>query len=186
MRKITVDDIMALRPCSEYTRARVEWLLGGKKALSLMKILVLSIPYRDIIWAVLAFLTPEQLVLFARWCALRVASFWDCPSDVLHWLETGEGGIYWIEDLCYNEHKQAYLRWVDADADTVNEARAAEAASGVTLRATQVVRNAVPVNLLVAKRQTYFMAHDIANFIFISEKCEHRKQIEKLKELVSR
>ena len=82
MRKITVDDIMALRPCGEYPRERVEWLLGGRDYLSLIDILGLDIDSGDRIWSTLRLIPVDLAVEFAEDCSLRAASYdARCASD---------------------------------------------------------------------------------------------------------
>jgi len=93
MRKITVDNIMAKKPCEEYPRERVEELWGGKNTLTLTEILDLDIPAEDRIWAVTRFLPKEENWQFARWCALQVTHLWDCPDVVKQYLETGDKSI---------------------------------------------------------------------------------------------
>ena len=52
MRRVTVDDVMAKKPCDEYPRERVEELWGGRESLTLTEILDLVIPAEDRIRAV--------------------------------------------------------------------------------------------------------------------------------------
>jgi len=70
MKRYTVDDIMALRPCSEYTRSRVEELWAGRDGLTAREIAALDIPIKDRTWV------------------LDVIDLWNAPEVVLY-LETG-------------------------------------------------------------------------------------------------
>ena len=47
----TVDEMLAERPCADYTRARIEELWAGRERLSLLDILDFDIPDLDKIWA---------------------------------------------------------------------------------------------------------------------------------------
>ena len=107
MRRVTVDDIMAKKPCDEYPRERIEELWGGKEDLTLMEILDLDIPAEDRIWAVTRFLPKEENGQFARWCSLRVVHLWDCPDVVKQYLETGDEEL---RDAAW------YAAWNAADA----------------------------------------------------------------------
>lgn len=49
-RRITVDEIMALRPCSQYPRARVEALSEGRGHFTPLQIARLTIPWNDRAW----------------------------------------------------------------------------------------------------------------------------------------
>lgn len=51
MKRYTVDDIMAFRPCDNYTRDRVEELWDGREALTAEEIAELDIPIMDRLWA---------------------------------------------------------------------------------------------------------------------------------------
>jgi hypothetical protein len=53
MQTFTIDEIMDLKPCNEYTRERVEELWDGRESLSLLEICDLPIPVDDIFWVVL-------------------------------------------------------------------------------------------------------------------------------------
>lgn len=50
MKRLTVENVMALNPCSDYPRERVQELWGKRKSLSLRQILTLPIPEIDRIW----------------------------------------------------------------------------------------------------------------------------------------
>ena len=52
MRRLTVDEVMALSPC--YTRERVEELWTGRDSLGLDEIAALDIPLSDRLWCLLA------------------------------------------------------------------------------------------------------------------------------------
>jgi hypothetical protein len=75
--KITVDQIMELEPCPDYTRTRVEGLWGDNESLSLCQILGLDIPIDDRFWAVTQLMPEREARLFAA----------DCAESVLHLFE---------------------------------------------------------------------------------------------------
>ena len=52
MRRLTVDEVMALKPC--YSRERVEELWAGRESLGLDEIAALDIPRADRLWCLLA------------------------------------------------------------------------------------------------------------------------------------
>ena len=93
MRRVTVDDIMAKKPCNEYPREQVEALWGSRESLTLTEVLDLDIPAKDRVWAVTRFLSKEEKRYFARWCALQVIHLWNCPDVVKQYLETGDEGL---------------------------------------------------------------------------------------------
>jgi hypothetical protein len=74
MKTLTVTDIMAMDPCSDYTREVVEQLWSGRGVLSVLEILDLDIPARDRLWAVLReeVLGTELYRAFGHACADRV------------------------------------------------------------------------------------------------------------------
>ena len=80
MRMITVDDIMDLRPCEEYSRERVAELWGDADALTLTQICDLDIPTMDRIWAMCQLLPDREARLFACDCAARALSLVDNPD----------------------------------------------------------------------------------------------------------
>ncbi len=48
---VTVDQVMAWKPCAEYTRQRVEALFAGRESLSPPDVAALNIPLQDKLWA---------------------------------------------------------------------------------------------------------------------------------------
>jgi hypothetical protein len=80
---ITVDNIMDLDPCEDYTREDVEELWDGRESLSLVDICDLDIPPADIFWVVTLFLPDRENRLFAVWCAERVLPIFETryPDD---------------------------------------------------------------------------------------------------------
>lgn len=53
MTRLTVLDVLRMRPCEEYLRARIEELWAGRESLSPLEILDLAIPIEDRLWCVL-------------------------------------------------------------------------------------------------------------------------------------
>lgn len=82
MKKYTVDDVMALKPC--YSRVQIEDLSGGR-ALSAMEILLLPIPDKDKLWVVQK-LFPESILLDA------IHVFGQIALSYMH--EPGSSGFY--------------------------------------------------------------------------------------------
>lgn len=77
--RITVDDVLALRPCPTYTRSRVEELGGGRESMTLLDVLDLDIPAQDRLWLALRpeFFSEEELRLMAADFAERaVLAHW--------------------------------------------------------------------------------------------------------------
>jgi len=91
MRRYTVDDIMALRPCSEYTRSRVEELWAGRDGLTAREIAALDIPIGDRTWALSCLLGDSRPV--ARRIALDVIDRWKAPEIMRRYLETGDEDV---------------------------------------------------------------------------------------------
>jgi hypothetical protein len=90
---VTVNDIMYLDPCEDYTKERVTELWDGREALSLEEIRELDIPIEDRGWAILSILSsrhPNRAKKISRRIALDVAHLRDC-SDIVWWyLVTGD------------------------------------------------------------------------------------------------
>jgi hypothetical protein len=85
MRKVTIDQVMAWRPCNLYTRERVTELFNGGDMLTAWDISVLDIPIADRIWALLhrEFFTDSDLRLIACAFAERVIHIYErkYPGD---------------------------------------------------------------------------------------------------------
>ena len=62
MKSWTIDEMLAERPCEEYTQERITELWAGRERLSLLEILDLPILAKDIVWVICRrnALTPEQ------------------------------------------------------------------------------------------------------------------------------
>ena len=62
MKTWTIDEILAERPCKEYTQERITELWAGRERLTLLEVLDLPIPAKDIVWVICRknALTPEQ------------------------------------------------------------------------------------------------------------------------------
>lgn len=65
IRTWTIEQMVAERPCAEYTRERIEELWAGRSALTLHQMLSLPIPPKDRMWVVWRprALPPSQLVM---------------------------------------------------------------------------------------------------------------------------
>jgi hypothetical protein len=70
MKKVTVEEIMELKPC--YDQLEVEKLWGENESLTLLEICQLDIPIDDIIWAVSRLMPKKDARLFACDCAEHV------------------------------------------------------------------------------------------------------------------
>lgn len=81
MKTHTTADIMALKPCEEYTDKRISELIGD--GLTAEGIAALNIPVSDRIWCLIALLPEREQRLFACDCAERVLPIWEkqYPDD---------------------------------------------------------------------------------------------------------
>ena len=68
MRRLTVDEVMALKPC--YSRERVEELWAGRDSLGLDEIAALDIPRADRLWCLLAPRVLPKLALGELHCRI--------------------------------------------------------------------------------------------------------------------
>jgi len=79
MKSITVDGIMSLGPCDDYTREILEDLrksqCGRRKKITMKDILTSAVPPEDRLWLVLRneFLTDKELHEIAIWCWEKIA-----------------------------------------------------------------------------------------------------------------
>jgi hypothetical protein len=89
--KYTVDDILAMNPCPEYTCERLEKLMG--EGLTPLEILNKRIPLDHKLWVGIRMLPVERQRAFARWCALQVVHLWNAPDVVVRYLKTGDESI---------------------------------------------------------------------------------------------
>ena len=62
MKSWTIDEMLAERPCEEYTQERITELWAGRERLTLLEVLDLPILAKDIVWVICLrnALTPEQ------------------------------------------------------------------------------------------------------------------------------
>jgi hypothetical protein len=112
MRYWTIDEMQAERPCEEYTRERITELWAGRERLTLMEVLDLPIPAKDIVWVICRnnALTPDQL---AEWMERIVTR-----AIRLHVLNCG---IPAVEEWARN--------WLDGTDRSSESAKAARAAT---------------------------------------------------------
>ena len=180
MHKITVDNIMAHKPCEEYPKERVEELWGGKESLSLLDILDLNIPAEDRIRAVTWFLSDAENRYFARWCALQVIHLWDCPGVAKRYLVIGDEGL---REGCLNAAR------ADAQFASGYSWCSRACAMDAAARAAWVAASSCDHSDGHAKDANYsaYAANCAVNFgiQYIGDRdVERPKQIEKLKEMV--
>jgi hypothetical protein len=93
MKPITVQEIMELGPCDDYTEERVKELWAGRTGLTGEEIRDLDIPIEDRGWAILSVLAkrhPWRARKLSRRIALDVAHIWDSPNIVWYYLVTGD------------------------------------------------------------------------------------------------
>ena len=69
---LTVNACMALRPCSDYPRARVKSLWAGRVALTAADVATLEIPPKDRLWCLLR-MAPREVWLPAIYAAVERA-----------------------------------------------------------------------------------------------------------------
>jgi hypothetical protein len=85
MKTVTVDDVMALGPCSRYDRTALKKLFGRRRRMTLAAGLALDIPAVDRLWVAIKgpWLDDRQRRLFAADCAERVLPLWEAkyPDD---------------------------------------------------------------------------------------------------------
>jgi len=65
----TIEDILKLEPCKEYTKEKLEELWKGKKTLSRRDILKLNIPIDDRNWVIPMLVSVDTVVEWAQYCA---------------------------------------------------------------------------------------------------------------------
>ena len=69
MTTFTIEDILELDPCEEYTEERLKELWKGKESLALREILELTIPIDDRNWVMPRLVSVEIVVKWAHLCA---------------------------------------------------------------------------------------------------------------------
>ena len=69
MTTFTIEDILELDPCEEYTREKLEELWEGKESLTLREILELTIPIDDRNWVMPRLVPTEIVIKWAHLCA---------------------------------------------------------------------------------------------------------------------
>jgi len=164
MREVTVDDVMAKKPCNEYPREQVEALWGSRESLTLTEVLDLDIPAKDRVWAVTRFLSKEEKRYFARWCALQVIHLWNCPDVVKQYLETGDEGLR------------------DAARSAALDAAHTTAYTPAHIAASDAARSAARS---AAWDAAWYAAWSVGGAAWdVAWGEEHQKQVEKLKEIV--
>src|SRR4030042_6703281 len=88
--KITIEIVMAERPCSSYPRSRVEELWAGREWLSAHEVTMLEIPLGDIAWLLSRMLGPRDTT---REVARRIVRYAlgdrEIPQAYRAWLGTG-------------------------------------------------------------------------------------------------
>ena len=121
MKKLTIDQVLAMDPCEKYDRERITELAAGRNELSLLEILDLDIPHEDKIWVVLRkeFLSERDLHLLACDFAEYSLPIWE----------------KWRPDDTRVRNAIAVKRkWINGDA-TDEELAAAGAAARAAIRA---------------------------------------------------
>ena len=82
-KRITVNQVVGMSPCLDYTEARLLKLSGGKKSMLLLDVFDLPIPPGDIIWLFCEVMTASQRMDFAERCARHVLPIYEkeYPND---------------------------------------------------------------------------------------------------------
>ena len=92
--KITIEMVMAERPCSSYPRSRVEELWAGREWLSAHEVTMLDIPLGDIAWLLSRMLGPRDTT---REVARRIVRYAlgdrEIPQAYRAWLDTGDEAL---------------------------------------------------------------------------------------------
>ena len=104
----TVDEMLAEKPCKEYTRERLEELWAGHERRDLLQILGLNIPATDKVWA-----CCRDTPLREPWLFGRVLT--RCIRD--HALNCGVSAVeQWAQRWLSGEDRSAYAADASADA----------------------------------------------------------------------
>lgn len=128
MKRLSVDQVMRMRPCSEYSEERVRELFGRRKTLSLIQILDLGIPPADRLWVMFQdnVVDDETLRRFANIVVDRaVRNHALTYEPIREWAERWLSGEDRSEKSASAADRAA--RWVAEDAE--EWARAAASAS---------------------------------------------------------
>jgi len=125
MKRLTVVDIIKMRPCSAYTESRLGDLAAGREALTLLEICALDIPAADRVWVMLQDEVLPDAILreFACRCAERVLPIYE--------------RVYPGDDRPQNaiETRRKWGRGEATDAELNAAAEAAEAAAAAAAAA---------------------------------------------------
>ena len=125
---LTVNACMALRPCSDYPRARVKSLWAGRVALTAADVATLEIPPKDRLWCLLR-MAPREVWLPAIYAAVERA------------IRAASWALYDAGDVEKSARLEHLPPIVDA-ASASAAARAASAAEGAAARAAWAARAA--------------------------------------------
>ena len=83
---LTIENILALRPCPDYTRERLVELFAGRQTVTLADVFAAKISHRDKVWLGLRVIPPQQCVQFAWRCAERaIRRVYDAGGGSLEW-----------------------------------------------------------------------------------------------------
>jgi hypothetical protein len=138
MKKVTFEDIIAWRPCTDYTEERIRELMGKRKSISWRDIVAAPIPVKHKIWALLhhqEFFSHQELVGLACDFSERVLHLFEniFPDDK-HPRQTIEVARRWVINPIQNNKTAAhavYAAAVAAHAAYVADAAAYAAAHAV-------------------------------------------------------
>jgi hypothetical protein len=119
--EFTIEDILKMNPCEEYTRERITELFAGRKTVTGLDISKMDIPGADFRWVVLRpdFITENNLHKIAIYCAEKIA----LPI----WLK------YYPDDNRPAEAIRIKKLWLKGEA-TDAELNAADAAAYATIK----------------------------------------------------
>jgi hypothetical protein len=144
---VTIDDILKLRPCSRWTRDRME-AITDKREMDLLDVLTLSaVPVDDRIWLAIKHLPEMEQRKFAIWCARRcktdvpeitayidaIDAYYISQTGTLDQMTAADSAAYWATDKNATKAADEVAYWAanGAAAKTTNKAAywaAAEAA----------------------------------------------------------
>lgn len=130
MKRLTIDDVMDMKPCSKYPEERIENLYKGRESLTLLEITNLDIDPIDIIWVMTQpnVLSREQLVEFANSAADRSAR-----DHALKHPETARWAASWLDGSDRSERSAAVAQGAALAAEAAAAAAAALAAEWAAL-----------------------------------------------------
>lgn len=170
MKKYTIKDIMALRPC--YTRKQVKRLWKDAAGLDLFEILALPIPVEDTIWGVCRLLDNMTLRLFVCTCAenaLNIERASGHETDKRSWEAIEVARRYVLGEATNEELAKAYdaaSAVYDSDYNTYTSSLVISCAIAATAAASTLASDAADVSDFeadIARAAAFRSSYDNSN-----------------------